>query len=83
MHSEQGRGGARSNLAIRLVRVLKTPPLHNIMGIFRAMGFIIIVLAFKILLPEIFHAGEGLVLNFINFSDQSITLMSNVAHSLK
>lgn len=44
------------------------------MGIFRAVGFIIFLIALKLIIPELFHAGEGLVLTFLEFMTDTITV---------
>lgn len=44
------------------------------MGIFRAIGFIIFLIALRLIIPEIFNAGEGLALTFIGFMTDTVTV---------
>jgi len=44
------------------------------MSIFRALGFIILILAIKTILPEVFHSGETLVLTFLGFLNGTVSL---------
>ncbi len=37
------------------------------MSIFRVIGFIMLIIAIRVILPEVYNAGEMLVLNFLGF----------------
>ncbi len=37
------------------------------MGMFRAIGFVIILVAIRLIIPDIFHAGEEALLSMFDF----------------
>jgi len=44
------------------------------MGIFRAIGLGLVIIIVKVLVPEIFHAGESLLITFFS------TLQGHIEH---
>jgi len=42
------------------------------MNMFRAIGFIILLIALRVIVPEVFAAGQGLVLTLLHFLDGTV-----------